>query len=638
LSGTDDLHPEHFLEVHVLEIWYGGEPSNKVQDRSQRAVLEEAQGDQGVEQPETPQEESALEAEHIEAVSQGNDNTEFGHLDSRKGGFDNALKNHSKPQQAGSKSRERSTEGLEHEDSEGSLGVESDMGTDEYGTDDGFESGYESDEEPSGIAGTSNNLIAANALVLGLQSGHPPVQQPTLQGPTAGIHLSSTSASQLLLPIPANALVPPSHPSALPSFAAPAFQGAALPQPVALAPLPIAAVAPPPIPAATPPFNPRQGRNWRHFILPRFIAAAAANPAGFEAAHALIASTHFRSLTYGPYNDTTARKGDFRSVVITTFLPQYFQTTYPGQRVPPTHKSKIQWHSARIQPEQDAIRLFIQQKLEEGLNPLVTAQVANLRHGGGLNAGVLPGPHVGSSSGASLGSNSGLVIASNTMAGGSQAPANPRMHAPANNGMNAMNLPMTGGFNAPMNTGFNPIHHTIGGGYAPMNSGFHHTRQEMGGGYALMNSVFNPMHQAMGGGYTPMNAGLHQVHHGMGGDFNAPTNDGLHGNNQLGGALGGGPTLVMYSLPMAALSNAGINGTDGGFNTSFQPHLLPPTSRGNGNQHSLKRQRDDGFEDESRDSDPLDTPAPSQPNKKICGSVERSDNNTTSFQNSIPSP
>jgi hypothetical protein len=389
--------------------------------------------------------------------------------------------------------------------------------------------------------------------------------------------------------------VPDSRSSALPSFAAPTLQGVALPQHVAPAPLPIAAVALPHIPAATLSFNPRQGRNWRHLILPRFIAAAAANPVGFEAAHALIATTHSRSLAYGPYNDTTARKGGFRSVVITTFLPQYFQTTYLGQRVPPTHTSKIQWHNARTQPEQDAIRLFIQQKVEDDLiNTPVAAQVANLRQGGGLNTGVLLGPNQGSSSGSNMASNGGITVTPGTMnhsntalGGGPTGPfsshasgTNNRSHSMFSSGGSTM-PPMTG-----RSTGANGMGNYMNGGVhcpspettgvAPY-AGSNGTNNRMTGGLntsvnrgpQVMNNLLtgvryaqmNVQHQAMGR-FFPMSLGFHQMHQTMHGGFKAPMNAGFNGNNQIGGDFGGKSSHGRHSLPMGPLNNVGINGME----------------------------------------------------------------------------
>jgi hypothetical protein len=120
------------------------------------------------------------------------------------------------------------------------------------------------------------------------------------------------------------------------------------------------------------------------------MAAAAANPAGFEAAHALIARTNFRSIGRGPYNDRSVRKGGFRSVILTKFLPIYINQIYPAQTVPSDHKSKIQWHNSRTQEEQDVIRLFIQQKIEDELSSVVATQVASLRQLTGSNARGLP--------------------------------------------------------------------------------------------------------------------------------------------------------------------------------------------------------------------------------------------------------
>jgi hypothetical protein len=96
----------------------------------------------------------------------------------------------------------------------------------------------------------------------------------------------------------------------------------------------------PPAPLTIPPFVARLGRTWQHFVQPNELLAAAANPKGYENAHNFISSIHFRSLGTGPYNTSTERKGDFRSVVVTTFLPHYFREVYPLQSVPPDHKER----------------------------------------------------------------------------------------------------------------------------------------------------------------------------------------------------------------------------------------------------------------------------------------------------------
>jgi hypothetical protein len=139
-----------------------------------------------------------LEAEDTEAVIQENGNDVSSTLDSLQDELENESSNACEIQQGGSESRAKDAEILEPEESEGSFDTDSDMDMGEYETDDGFQSGYESDEEPFGIARAFNDLTAPNNPVLGLQQGHPSVQQSAIQSESAGNHLHNTSASQLL--------------------------------------------------------------------------------------------------------------------------------------------------------------------------------------------------------------------------------------------------------------------------------------------------------------------------------------------------------------------------------------------------------------------------------------------------------
>jgi hypothetical protein len=148
-------------------------------------------------------------------------------------------------------------------------------------------------------------------------------------------------------------------------------------------------VIPPPAPAIASLVAPTPALGWAAFVAP--TPAAATNPAGFAAAHALIARTPFRSQgKKGPYAIQGQDEGDFLAFILNAFVPQYFRKFHPTQSIP---ADKRNWYRALPQWEQDRCRRFIQEKVEAELPGDVAAEVKRLREdrpimamGGGVSS------------------------------------------------------------------------------------------------------------------------------------------------------------------------------------------------------------------------------------------------------------
>jgi hypothetical protein len=139
-------------------------------------------------------------------------------------------------------------------------------------------------------------------------------------------------------------------------------------------------VAPPPVSAVAPFVASARPPAWSAFIAPS--QASAANPAGFAAAHALIARTPFRAQgTKGPYATQGQDRGDFLAFIRNSFVPHYFRQFYPHRSVPGSFIEKRNWYRALPQWEKSRLRRFIQQKVEAELPSDVVAEVKRLREG-----------------------------------------------------------------------------------------------------------------------------------------------------------------------------------------------------------------------------------------------------------------
>lgn len=144
--------------------------------------------------------------------------------------------------------------------------------------------------------------------------------------------------------------------------------------------------------------------SWAAFIRPS--PASAANPAGYAAAHELIARTPFKTQCKRTIAITGQEKGDFCGVVRNQFINNYLRLVHPNRSVFTSHGQKNQWFDTLPPQEQYEVRVFVMQQVEAKLPDDVATEVERLRNvaprmavGGGPSLGLSAGPRTGMNGG-----------------------------------------------------------------------------------------------------------------------------------------------------------------------------------------------------------------------------------------------